>query len=211
LNWKNQLRDLKKHLKDKDPDRYAILKKVSSIVDDEYLLSLTKREVTLQNGQKVIMYHTLAFPPVNEYSWNAGQIKDVPIAALSIPGVNLTAENDTIVRHLHFIVAIADRKKKPQNAYLETILERLTPVHEDAEPSKDGEQDGKKTAEKAADQDEQDGEKKGFSRMERARIAERVTKCLEHFTEINFIKKYEPIQGARGKVTGWTIYPTKKK
>lgn len=176
VDWKNQLKDLKKHLK--DPDRLAVLKKVSSIVDDENLLSLTKREVTLQNGQKVIMYHTLAMPPIHGYSRNTGQIMDVPIAALNIPGVNSTAENDVIIRHLHFMVAMANRYKTPQNVLLETILERL--------------------------------QKKDCVRSERTKIIERITKCLEHFAGIDFIKRFETMQGARGKFTGWTIHPIKK-
>ena len=176
LNWKDQLKDLKKH--EKDPDRLAVLKKVVSIVDDEYLLSLQKREVTLKNGEKVIMYRTLTAPPIHEYSKHIGQVKDVPIAALNIPGVNSTSENDVIIRHLHFMVAIADQKKKPQNMLLETILERL--------------------------------QKKDCVRSERTKIIERITKCLEHFAGIKFIKGFETMQGARGKFTGWTIYPANK-
>ena len=176
LDWKDQLKDLKKH--EKNPDRLAVLKKVVSIVDDDYLLSLQKREVTLKNGEKVIMYHTNAFPPINAYSRHTGQIMDVPIAALNIPGVNSTSENDVIIRHLHFMVAMANRYKKPQNVLLDTILERL--------------------------------EKKDCTRMERGRVAERVTKCLEHFAGIKFIKSFETIQGMRGKLDGWTIHSANK-
>lgn len=54
-------------------------------------------------------------------------------------------------------------------------------------------------------------EKVDCFREERARIIERVTKCLEHYAEIKFIRKFTPIHGARGKLTGWTITPMETK
>ena len=54
-------------------------------------------------------------------------------------------------------------------------------------------------------------EKVDCFRTERARIIERVTRCLEHYTETKLIRKFTPIHGDRGKVTGWTITPIEAK
>jgi len=177
IDWTNQLNDMKQKAKG-NPKRLNELNKCKAIYMDDKILSLTKGVIKLSNGEKIVTYHINAAPIIHAYSRQTGQIMDVPIAALNIPGVNSTAENDVIIRHLHFMVAMANRYKKPQNVLLDTILERL--------------------------------QKKDCIRCERTKIIERITKCFEHFAGIKFIKSFETIQGARGKLEGWTIYPANK-
>ena len=177
IDWTNQLNDMKKKAKG-NPKRLNELNKCKAVYVDDKIMPVAKGVFKLTNGEEVEVYHIHAAPMIHAYSRQTGQIMDVPIAALNIPGVNSTAENDVIIRHLHFMVSIANRFHSPQNVLLDTILERIR--------------------------------KKGCSNKERGRIAERVTKCLEHFAGIKFIRKFEPIQGARGKLEGWTIYPANK-
>ena len=177
IDWTNQLNDMKKKAKG-NPKRLSELNKCKAIYLDDKIMPVAKGVFKLTNGEEVEVYHIHAAPMIHAYSRQTGQIMDVPIAALNVPGVNSTAENDVIIRHLHFMVSIANRFHAPQNVLLDTILERT--------------------------------HKKGCSNKERGRIAERITRCLEHFAGIKFIRKFEPIQGTRGKLEGWTIYPANK-
>ena len=206
LDWTNQLNDMKKNAR-KDPERLKDLNKYKAIFMDDKVLSVKKGTVKLNNGKangkEVVIYHTNAEPGIFEYSRYTGQIMNVPVAALNVPGVNSGVENDTLMRHLHLMVAIANRYKTPQNILVETILEKLYPMNEKTNEA------GEKTNE-AGEKTNEAGEKKVVSRMERARVIGRVTRCLEHYAKIKFIRKFSTIQGARGTVAGWTITPAKK-
>lgn len=124
IDWSEQLEDMKRHAQ-KNPEKLKELNDIENPTEEDILLPIRKRMVNIK-GKKVVQYIIKGMPYISEYSKIAGEQRiAVPINALSVPGLNFTIENNSLMRYLVRYVAISRHEKTPQNIRLETVLKHI--------------------------------------------------------------------------------------
>ena len=133
VDWSEQLEDMKRHAQ-KNPE---LLKKLNDIKDpsEEAILLPLRKQMIKVKGNELIQYVIMRLPYIPEYSKRAGEQRILmPLNALSVPGLNFTIENHSIIRYLARYVAISRHEKAPQNIRLETVLKH---IEKENAPSRD--------------------------------------------------------------------------